>query len=302
MVDEIFGILLSQLFGFLPSGIGLDIRSRQMAVQRSRVGRSVELVERGVMSGRYAVADAGLDDAPTIDITDVPVAADDHNSRTPFGSLTRASVGSDAESRIADGFMACVGRWGVGKTTVEDIAREAGLSRATVYRHFPGGKSAIAATAWSLDVSKFIAAVTDQILDARSIEDALVVGMTTVVHHFGRHPALNFMRDHEPAEFERLVSFERMDTILLASGTSMAPLLGRFLDPVDSFDVSVWMARILVSYIAEPAAYFDLGSEKDVRRFVRTFILPGLAAEKTSQTKTSTQGDLKNLGDQNVHC
>lgn len=269
------------------------------------------------MSGRYAVVEAGFGDAELrrdqesdsaldvlpVDDSDSPAEGDANTRRTPFASLVSTTAGSTVESNISDGFMACVGRWGVGKTTIEDIAREAGVSRATVYRHFPGGKTAIAATAWSLDVSKFIAAVTEQILDAQTLEDALVNGMTTVVHHFGQHPALNFMRDHEPAEFERLVSFERMDTILLASGTSMAPLLQSFLDPADAFDVSVWIARILVSYISEPTGYLDLGSEEDVRNFVRTFILPGIAImNKTSQTKTSTQGDSKHLGDQNVHC
>lgn len=267
------------------------------------------------MSGRHAVVEQGLMDTavPGDDqrdsLTLVERSAGTYGSSAgvttdpaPFTTLSPTLVGSPVECDIADGFMACVARWGVGKTTVEDIAREAGVSRATVYRHFPGGKTAIGATAWSLDIARFIVAVTERILDADSIDDALVLGITTVAEHFGGHPALNFMRDHEPSELERLVSFERMDTILLASGTSMAPLLQRFLDPVEAFDVSLWLARILVSYLTEPADYVDLQAKDEVRLFVRTFILPGLVTIKTSQTKTSTQGDLKNLGDQNVHC
>ena len=42
--------------------------------------------------------------------------------------------------RILEATYACVARWGLSKTTVEDAAREAGLSRATVYRYFPGGR------------------------------------------------------------------------------------------------------------------------------------------------------------------
>lgn len=267
------------------------------------------------MSGRPAVVEHELSDTALLrdDQPDSPLSVEgpspadgsadlEAGPTAPFTNLAPADVGSPVERDIADGFMSCVARWGVGKTTVEDIAREAGTSRATVYRHFPGGKSSIAATAWSLDVSRFIAAVTERILDARTIEDALVLGMTTVAQHFGGHPALNFMREHEPAEFEKLVSFERMDTILLASGTSMAPLLQRFLPSHDAFDMSLWLARLLVSYLSEPADYVDLEAEDDVRRFVRTFVLPGLEADKTSPTKTSTQGDPKHLGDKNVHC
>lgn len=251
------------------------------------------------MSGRNVVVENPVRAVAASPVMD----ADDRELSAPFTTLTPVTGASSAERAITDGFMVCVARWGVGKTTVEDIAREAGLSRATVYRHFPGGKSAIASAAWSIDVSEFISAVTERILDAESLEDALVLGIVTVAEHFGRHPALNFMREHEPAEFERLVSFERMDTILLASGTSMAPMLERFLPPSDAFDVALWMARILVSYLSEPADYVDLTSPRDVRNLVGVLIVPGVAAmNKTSQTKTSTQGDLKNLGDQNVHC
>ena len=34
----------------------------------------------------------------------------------------------------------CCERWGVEKVTVDDIARESGVSRATLYRVFPGGR------------------------------------------------------------------------------------------------------------------------------------------------------------------
>ena len=34
----------------------------------------------------------------------------------------------------------CVSRFGLGKTTIDDVAKESGLSRATIYRQFPGGR------------------------------------------------------------------------------------------------------------------------------------------------------------------
>ena len=40
--------------------------------------------------------------------------------------------------RLRDAALVCIGRFGLAKTTVDDIAHEAGCSRATLYRYFDG--------------------------------------------------------------------------------------------------------------------------------------------------------------------
>ena len=61
-----------------------------------------------------------------------------------------ASWGSDAPTtidaardRLIDAAEACFTKFGPAKTTLEDIASEAGVSRATVYRYFDGGRDEI---------------------------------------------------------------------------------------------------------------------------------------------------------------
>jgi len=49
-------------------------------------------------------------------------------------------VNPEVRERLLQATYSCVARWGLAKTTVEDAAREAGVSRATVYRYFPGGR------------------------------------------------------------------------------------------------------------------------------------------------------------------
>src|SRR6185437_2489660 len=62
-------------------------------------------------------------------------------------SATVRHLGTDDRStprvRIVDAALRCLARQGVAKTTADDIAREAGLSRATLYRAFPGGKDGV---------------------------------------------------------------------------------------------------------------------------------------------------------------
>lgn len=45
---------------------------------------------------------------------------------------------SQTAARIVESARACFERYGIQKTTIEDIAKAAGVSRPTVYKHFPG--------------------------------------------------------------------------------------------------------------------------------------------------------------------
>ncbi|HSP05013.1 MAG TPA: TetR/AcrR family transcriptional regulator, partial [Acidimicrobiales bacterium] len=54
-----------------------------------------------------------------------------------------APVAPATEERIRTGALACIARTGITRTTVDDVVREAGVSRATLYRAFPGGKDVL---------------------------------------------------------------------------------------------------------------------------------------------------------------
>jgi len=49
----------------------------------------------------------------------------------------------EARVRLVDAAERCFRKFGVAKTTLDDIASEAGVSRATVYRYFDGGRDEI---------------------------------------------------------------------------------------------------------------------------------------------------------------
>ena len=61
-----------------------------------------------------------------------------------------------AASRITAGALACIARWGMAKTTLDDIAREAGCSRATIYRLFPGGKRAVLDATGEVELARIL--------------------------------------------------------------------------------------------------------------------------------------------------
>ena len=72
----------------------------------------------------------------------------------------------------------CCERWGIEKVTVDDIARESGVSRATLYRLFPGGKDVMFDALRVREIDEFFAELEGHLADAVDLEDLLVRAIT----------------------------------------------------------------------------------------------------------------------------
>src|ERR1700692_1311222 len=97
-----------------------------------------------------------------------------------------------ARVRIIDGALACIARQGVAKTTLDDVARAAGCSRATVYRVFPGGKDGVLGAVFDTEVARFFSALAVCMGEATDLEDVLVAGMGGAATPGAEDPALQF--------------------------------------------------------------------------------------------------------------
>jgi AcrR family transcriptional regulator len=191
-----------------------------------------------------------------------------------------------AQFRITSALLRCVGRWGLSKTTIEDVAKEAGVSRATVYRLFPGGKNAIMQAAVLGEVRSLLAVLTVELAQVDQVEDCLTVAMHHSAQFLEQHQALSFMRDHESGLLDQLISAEQLDLLFVTAAQVMKPVLSRFMDEATAIKVGMWVARLVVSYVAEPSAEFDLCKEQDSRRLVRMFLLPGISTASLTRSPT----------------
>src|ERR1700722_7096172 len=110
-----------------------------------------------------------------------------------------ADDGSSTRVRIVDAALACLARQGLGKTTVDDIARGAGFSPATLYRTFPGGKESVIAAVVETEVARLFSSLAVVMGEATDLEDVLVAGMVESARWLRGHEALGYLLEHEPA-------------------------------------------------------------------------------------------------------
>src|ERR1700730_16821569 len=128
---------------------------------------------------------------------------DENPDRAASGEGEADALAHPQRVRLADAALRCFARQGVAKTTLDDVARAAGCSRATVYRVFPGGKDGVLGAVVDTEVARFFSALAVRMGEATDLEDVLVAGMTEAATRVSRHRALQYLLAQEP---ERVLS------------------------------------------------------------------------------------------------
>jgi AcrR family transcriptional regulator len=196
-------------------------------------------------------------------------------------------LGADDRSsrrvRIVDATLACLATQGLAKTTLDDVAAAAGLSRATVYRAFPGGRDAILAATVETEVARLCSEVAVAMGEAKDLEAVLVAGMVETARRLRAHRAVGFLLAHEPAVLLTHLCFDQLQRVLELAAGFAAPFLARWLEPEEAARAAEWAARITFSYLTTgEAGTVDPTDRDDVARLVDRFVLPGILALRRS--------------------
>jgi AcrR family transcriptional regulator len=178
------------------------------------------------------------------------------------------------EERAVAATLVCIARQGIGKTTIDDIAREAGCSRATLYRYF-GGKVQLVAAVLRSESDRVMTIVRSAVDDAATLEDAVFAILHTAATELAQHRALCFVAEVEPERLLPQLTFEGGDRFLASAAAEIAPSLERFA-PGDANRAAEWVARVGLALWCSPTAPVSLTDEASLRDYVRAFILPAL--------------------------
>ncbi len=206
-----------------------------------------------------------------------------------------------ARARLIEAALTCVARCGVSKTTLDDVAREAGVSRATLYRVFRGKRELFGAVveqeAALLSLGLEIAAA-----EATDLEGVLVALATTASRALSEHAPLRTVMLMEPELLLPNLAFGEADSFLRRASEMVAPVLERFL-PADHVDRGAeWAVRVFLSYMCSPSEAVSLSDGQSIRTLVRDFVVPALVrpgahgtarphAESAASSATSLRGE-----------
>src|ERR1700746_4082270 len=97
-----------------------------------------------------------------------------------MGQADPASAPPDPLSlrdRLLAATYRCVVRFGLGKTTIEDVVKESGLSPGTIYRQFPGGRDELLLETVGWELANYFNTLADHVRDAPDLEQLFERGL-----------------------------------------------------------------------------------------------------------------------------
>src|SRR4051794_13439556 len=109
---------------------------------------------------------------------------------TMSGSRSVSAPELEPRARVLEATVECAGRVGFGRITVEEVARGATVSRATVYRWFPGGREQLVDEAITYEVGRFLDRVSEAAETADDLAGRLEAGLLFAHRAIEEHEVL----------------------------------------------------------------------------------------------------------------
>jgi AcrR family transcriptional regulator len=183
-----------------------------------------------------------------------------------------------ARERYLDAAEACYARFGLAKTTVEDVAQAAGVSRATVYREFRNRDELLLAV-----VEREAGRVAvDAELHLQRFDDVgswIVEGMLFCLGEIPRRSVLAMLLAPENVgRTSRLVLTS--EQLLVIGADMLRPIFepahraGLLRKSVELEALMEWVLRALMSYLTVPSHLAR--NEDEMRHLLREMILPAV--------------------------
>ena len=189
-----------------------------------------------------------------------------------------SAAATSIELRVLDAAKSCCARWGIAKVTIDDIANEAGVSRATLYRLFPGGKDVLFEALRVRELEDFFTRLTVHVADAIDLEDLLVRTVVAATHELRDDQHLALMLASEPGDTLGQLTVEGLPRIMRVATIFLVPLVDRYLPRRESARLVELLSRLVISYFLAPSDHVDLGQAESARPFINAFILPAFQA------------------------
>ncbi len=176
------------------------------------------------------------------------------------------------ELTVLDAVRDCCERWGVEKTTIDDIAKVSGVSRATLYRMFPGGRDVLFEAHRVRELDDFFSRLLVGIGDADTLHDLLARAISVAMRELSEDEHLASMLASAPGEVIPELTVDGLPRIIHVATMYLLALVDPFLTRSEARQLIDVTVRLVISYFLAPNDAIDLRDEDAAFAFVSPFL------------------------------
>jgi len=201
-----------------------------------------------------------------------------------MSASTSATSASDdtktkpVRERLLDAAEGCLEQFGPQKTSMEDVARAAGMSRATVYRYFENRDALLLGVA-SRQASSLAAEAISYLAQFNTISDWLVEGLLFTLRELPSRPVFASLVTSLDSRasgnlFLGSTGLVQIGVNVLRPMFANAKEQGLLRDDVDPEMLVEWLLRVLWTYLNAPSQVAT--DEEGMRKLFRMMLIPAV--------------------------
>ncbi len=179
---------------------------------------------------------------------------------------------TEVETRVLNATKLAIEKWGVSRFTVADVCDLAGVSRATLYRMFPGGKEILLEALHVRSLDEFFTTLLGRADGAKSLEDLLVRCIVSATTELRNDQHLAMMLATEPGTTLMQFTIDGLSRIVRVAASYLAPHVSNFLPKREADALVEVLARLVISYFLTPSDHFDFTDTASAAKFLNTYI------------------------------
>lgn len=196
--------------------------------------------------------------------------------RAPAWGGSTPANDTEARERLVDAARRCFERFGFEKTTIGNVAEEAGVTRRTVYRYFENSDELLRA-AFALAAGGIVDRMLTHARRYHNPGERIIESMLFLLREIPADPRLGslFSSGRDGARESRSMSSA---VTMEVSQTALRAVIREENSPVSDRDVdelAELILRLLHSFLTEPG--FRRRSESELRAFLSGWLLPAFA-------------------------
>ncbi|MBE1470391.1 helix-turn-helix domain-containing protein [Kibdelosporangium phytohabitans] len=185
-------------------------------------------------------------------------------------------------TRVLDGAYDQFCRMGIRRSTMEDVAKQAGVSRITVYRRFTT-KEELVKQVVQREFRRYFDQFLIDIQHAETTADRVVIGFASALRAIRGNPLVGGMLTAEPDVLLPSMISDNGATLaavqkFVAGQLRSEQRAGNISGNVDVELAAEMMARVSASFLVTPSRVVDLDDEVQVRAVARKFLVPMIEA------------------------